>query len=622
MRYLILCLLSLASLPWAATSWVMRNPWPSNANLVKAIHADGKTLALGEYGTGVLAIGGRDLREIIIPGLHGLRDALWTGSRFVVAGNPGEVAVSSDGITWTNVSIGADAQINSMVWTGSGIFALDDQGLVFTSPDGLTWTSPSWGPSYGYILAEESRLAWTGAGYFATALEIDTTSVSNKPVIIQSIDGKNWTTAKRLDTAVNFPVVEMQWIDSQLVVLGNWGAIMTSRDGKKWFDRRAADYKVGWYLATGPSSLLAISQTGTGVYSKDRVVWKDTSLPELKGVHDLVWADSEWVGVGGDAMFMVAKPGGPWKDLSSPLTQGLNSVAWNGSSYLAVDNYGNAVSSSDGVAWSAPRSIANFEMLNQVIWAGTQWVVVGRGGVIYTSPDGKDWTKRWSGSFGPHSVVWTGTRLVAAGWSDSVFTSPDGAVWTRSLGATHGFRYYHLAASGNLIVAVGEYGVIMTSPDGVEWTKRDSPTKQSLTSVVWTGSFFTAAGTQIVTSPDGIVWTLQPQDFPVNILGMTWTGANLLAVGRSRFTYSSKDGSHWSREDLIAPPDYTGLNDVIATRDTYVAVGEGGMILTAQAAPVNVAPAPGSLPPAKKLPGAHDALGRSRLNRRALLRFP
>ncbi|MCB1673134.1 MAG: IPT/TIG domain-containing protein [Pseudomonadales bacterium] len=82
-----------------------------------------------------------------------LNDVIWTGNQFVavgVASDAKSIITSSDGITWTEQALPAEAigySLNDVVWTGTKLYAVGDKmigpgkekRIILSSSDGITW---------------------------------------------------------------------------------------------------------------------------------------------------------------------------------------------------------------------------------------------------------------------------------------------------------------------------------------------------------------------------------------------------------------------------------------------------------------------------------------------------
>lgn len=197
---------------------------------------------------------------------------------------------------------------------------------------------------------------------------------------------------------------------------------------------------------------------------------------------------------------------------------------------------------------------------------------------------------------------------VAVGLGGSILTSStDGLTWVRQDSHTM-HRLYDIVYAGPTqgFWVVGEGGVIIHgSNDGLTWTHVDSGSRKALFSIAY-GKFGSGAEVLVAVGQQGVI--LVSQD-----LGATWVrpdNANLpgiypsfgavgfftdrfIAVGSSASILESFDGLSWSEafndqgQRLYTPTTGPDLNEVtvgnvIGVGTRYVAVGEGGVILTSE----------------------------------------
>jgi hypothetical protein len=234
---------------------------------------------------------------------------------FVAISSSTNVMISSDGISWQNVT--AFNSIWQSICFGNGIFvAVSNSGSpqVMTSPDGLNWTSQTaennpWnGVAYGNgifvavagagtnrIMTSPDGITWTprlapqnnqwksicfGNGQFV-AISIDGTNR-----VMTSPDGINWTL--RTQSQSNF-WFDITYGNGLYVVVGISGTnrIMTSPDGITWTNRTAPTADQWYAIEYGNGIFVSVSQTGTNrvITSTDGITW--TSREDAA---DLLWS--------------------------------------------------------------------------------------------------------------------------------------------------------------------------------------------------------------------------------------------------------------------------------------------------------------------------------------------
>lgn len=175
----------------------------------------------------------------------------WNGARYVAVGSPGVGAWSTDGITWTLVTlptVNASNAYQSVDWspTASLWLAVGSSGASATSPDGNTWTGRgidtvnfpnlrgiAWSTPLGlFSIVAQGGLAYTstdGIAWHKTSIpnsldclgvvwagRMFIASVANSvsgDLITWSYDGANWTT---LETRTNAWLGGLAWIQGTI----------------------------------------------------------------------------------------------------------------------------------------------------------------------------------------------------------------------------------------------------------------------------------------------------------------------------------------------------------------------------------------------------------------------
>jgi hypothetical protein len=279
-----------------------------------------------------------------------------------------------------------------------------------------------------------------------------------------------------------------------------------------------------------------------------------------------------------------------WTQRTSGTLAGLRRIVWNGTQYVAVGLAGTIVTSTDGITWTPRTSTTSSDLLG-IAWSGMQFIAVGANGTILTSPDGVAWTAQISGvSNSLRSVLWAGTQFVAAGSSVNIssdapiLTSPDGVIWTLRASGLLGWDLWNIAWSGARLCVVGgaqfqpASNIVLTSQDGASWAQQTVviPSSQALFDAIWADSKFVAVGLPgyVATSSDGLTWQPVSSSNLGLLYAITWTGSNFASAGWDIDT--SPDGINWTR----TVPTTANVWGIVWGIDKYVAVGDGGLIMT------------------------------------------
>ena len=494
-----------------------------------------------------------------------------SGELFVAVGEEGTILRSSDGNNWSAARCNLDARFTEVIWGGGRFVALGDLTIA-SSNDGDSWES-SRTPRYVLL----NGVAWGDGRFVAAGFD---------GAIVQSRDGRRWQPV--LQRATRASLYGIAWGGGRFVAVGSDGVILYSADGEHWQTARDGGTSTLYDVVYNGERFVAVG-TGIILRSSDGERWdlSRSDLPHPEPLNDVVWSGERFVAVGDSILH--SSDGDRWETATVEVEGEPIETAgwvWSAGSWRMSDDWDYRL---DGIAWN-----------------GAGFVAVGQGGAILVSGDGLHWEQASdSRALLPElvGVAWGGERFVAvAGWPDSiVLHSADGQRWQHaSVGSDSDANRYgsnrygrrglnDVVWAGDRFVAVG--ATIASSADGDRWQELLLPLEGTLNAVAWNGQDLVAVGDggTIIRRRYGDRWpTVVDSGTSEPLNDVVWGGERFVAVGNRGVIVHSDDGDHWrpaSRPAVpvrIAQPDeregvtYYGFRGVAWNGERFVAVGWGG----------------------------------------------
>lgn len=138
-------------------------------------------------------------------------------SLYVITGQLGYIATSTDGMTWTPQNSGTSRSLTGVESWSGGFVAVGEEGTILTSPDAITWTPQSSGTT-NWLFRVRS-----GPG--------ELVAVGSNGTILTSPDAVTWTTR---DSGVTNALNDVRFTLDSWFAVGNQGTLLSSRDGATW----------------------------------------------------------------------------------------------------------------------------------------------------------------------------------------------------------------------------------------------------------------------------------------------------------------------------------------------------------------------------------------------------
>ncbi len=533
----------------------------TTVELTDVVYGNGQFVVASYALNGVLVSNdGRTwIRPVIPPSYEWLRATrLAFGSgRFVVAGDSGYVASSTDGRTWSAGASGLSSIITDIAYGGDRFVAVTDTGETCYSTDGQHWTiggftgtpSPIFRTRVAYgdgrwltlgsgrVATSTNGLTWTrttadlsnGAGWVYDALAYFRGRFfawgAGLP-LLSSVDGTTWRVELETPNPLFFPNALAASSD-RLVAAGRFGGLRSSADGATWTnhtvntvngDLRSAAYGAGRWIVAGTQGLAA---------SSDAVTWQ--MLPAAAGYDGgtVAFGNGRFVAGASDGGIGISQDGGeswtrvvtrPTALLRITYGNGLFVAATNSQNWINGVFYSELISSADGVTWSPGfRLPGDTGAWRDIIFVDGAFLAVGTKGtdehaVVARSTDGVNWTITGAFDLAAYAIGGRSGRYVVAGLVGDIWTSSDGLTWNHAPG-----RPLESAGPPSALTVIGDkfvgstyYGKIVASDDGVTWSIEDF----SASGMMW---YIATGGDQVVAVGNaGAIWQVGTSRFVNN----------------------------------------------------------------------------------------------------------
>jgi hypothetical protein len=337
---------------------------------------------------------------------------------FLVGGDNGVLLSSTDGTTWSPVSLGGNLSATLFLSGGGGEgLLLGRGGEVYAAATATSWRRLIEGTSEA-----KQAVIYAGGKFVAVGANVDPITRATLVPVQVSADGGTWTRAA--GPAGMTPLNAIAHGQQRYVGVGPNSAIYTSPDAVTWTTRTITTGTFAFStVAAGPNAFVA--------------------------------------GSSGSSLFSSAD-GTSWTQRTFAPTFPVRGAAYGNGRFVIVGDSGNVRHSTDGVTWTAATSGVTTALLAVGYWEDAGFIAAGSSGVVLNSTDGITWQQRESGvTENITAITKTPIGYVAAGGTQgSLLISLDGISW--SLSAVPADKTIRgLAANASTIVAVGDSGATL-----------------------------------------------------------------------------------------------------------------------------------------------------------------
>jgi hypothetical protein len=336
-----------------------------------------------------------------------------------IAQGSGEIISSSNGTNWSQHPTGFPLLNPDTITFVDGVFvAAGAHGNLLTSTNGLTWSA----------LSQASDNNLRGVIYANNKF----VAVGNIGAILTSSDGRSWT-GHPTGTGINFH--EVCWGKGTFVAVGD-GAILLSTNGADWQDERAGDpIDTLDGVVFGNNQFVAV---GSDIFtSPDGLTWKAHHVPlplasyPISNLHGVTYGAGTFAAVGlAGALARSSDDGSTWQVQQLNMHAYYKGVCYGAGLFVAVGasawQVGTILSSPDAVTWTTRTNIPGLQSLDEVLFANGSFIAAGEFGEIVTSEDGVSWRRAATPSqVHLRGITYGQGSFVVVGNNETVLQSPD-----------------------------------------------------------------------------------------------------------------------------------------------------------------------------------------------------
>lgn len=245
--------------------------------------------------------------------------------KFIAVGDSGDVAVSTDGFTWTSSTI-ANRNLSAIAY-GNNMFVCCGEGYAYTSSDGTTWSSEI------YLgTSNVTGICYSGDKWVC---------VTDTQTTYYSSDASTWTTGS---VGTSDTLHGVSYGNGYYIATGGGagGTIYTSTTGT---GTRWARYVPSSYQGTnnmmssayGNGVWVCVAETSHVYTSSNATNWTGRPITgHSENLYFIVFQDGFFYAVGGSGVLLCSTDGTSWTYLNSGTSNTLKCIAFSDSIGVAV----------------------------------------------------------------------------------------------------------------------------------------------------------------------------------------------------------------------------------------------------------------------------------------------
>jgi len=460
-------------------------------------------------------------------------------------GRPTVVAVSTNGLTWTEISLQGSRKLEKVAY-GNDRFVAVGGYEIRTSNDGVNWALQT------FVTSQPLKALAFGAGKFVAG------GVSGGVFI--SADGQQWL------AQTNFPgtqPVSATHGPKGFVMVGPKGTLLQSADGETWSNHFVGCPDDLSSVVFGAGTFLAASANRTLMTSQDGMTWTTQAAGggigyRVRFVKDRFYVVGEGLASSPDGAAWQLHNTGVKSPIWLDVSYGNGQYLLSGFSAIYPPAGPPILSpalsaSTDGTSWQRLGSAPDPPPTALAFGNGRFVGIASKDGTaqLMSSTNGLDWTRvAWPDAASLSGVVFAGGVFVVVGPSSTILISTNGTSWTEATKSTPFFAIdlNSVAYADGQFVTVGAVSVVgdafaAISDDGMSWSATMVPPVTGLAGVAGGSGFKIAVG------GSGVVLRSPVTKRPLRLGGWQHQGAFVLEMEGTAGGYctlqTSTDLSAW-----------------------------------------------------------------------------
>jgi len=248
------------------------------------------------------------------------------------------------------------------------------------------------------------------------------------------------------------------------VAAGDYGALVTSPDGKTWTDRSFSTGNELYGIAFGNNTFVSVGDYGTILYSTDSIQWTKATSNTRNHLYGINYGDGLFIAVGETGTILGSPDGNTWTDWSLTTNNALYGVTYGNGIFVTVGDKGTILKSQHGDIWTDWSFNKNYALYG-ITYGNGIFVAVGEHGTILASSDGKEWKDRsFNLCYELNAIIYGDGTFIASGDGGKLLSSQDAVTWREGNSNTkmglHGIAY-----GNGVFVAVGDDRAIVVLPE-------------------------------------------------------------------------------------------------------------------------------------------------------------